>query len=111
MVQLSLGSNCRSLSRPVYVLQNCVCKTRPPGVGVQQVFRIAVVFSHENSFTAFAPRHWVRLGKVLSTEKPCEDHAKLVKTTARARTVDMELLAGQKRLVSTGWPLKIPPIF
>jgi len=33
----------------VYVDQNCVVRTRPPGVGEQQVFWIAVVFSHEKN--------------------------------------------------------------
>jgi hypothetical protein len=34
--QVSLGRNCPWSSRPVYVFQNCVLRTRPPKVSTQQ---------------------------------------------------------------------------
>lgn len=87
MVQLPLGRSCPFLSRPVQVDQNWVCKTmspkvsgcdlfllrrmrnlpRPPGVGEQQVFWMAVVFSQE--YDRGSARHACKLGNVLGTVK------------------------------------------
>lgn len=50
----------------MYVLQNWVCSTSPPGVGEQQVFWIAVVFSHEKMEGCKAQE--VILGFVLGSE-------------------------------------------
>lgn len=48
------------------VSQNCVCSTRPPGVGEQQVLVIVVVFSHEkNEGSDMQPEI---MGKVFGTE-------------------------------------------
>jgi len=66
MVQLPLGNFCPRFSRPVHVSQNWVCKTSPPGVGEQQVFFMAVVFSQEKK--EGSETHAERSGKVLGME-------------------------------------------
>lgn len=88
MVQLPLGNFCPCFSRPVQVFQNCVCKTSPPGVGEQQVFFMAVVFSHEK--TEGSKTHAERLGKVLGMEIDPGDFAS---TTRWAKTLATNVIA------------------
>jgi len=67
----------------VYVDQNCVVRTRPPGVGEQHVFWIAVVFSHEKNcgWDAHARKSGKVSGMPLCTTKPPE-------TTTGTKTKD-----------------------
>lgn len=93
MVQLPLGSFWFFFSRPVYVLQNCVARTSPPGVGEQQVFLIGAVFSQEKMRSSEAQER--RLGK----ESVTELSAPRPPTTANAKRGSRRI--ADKRPIST----------
>ena len=93
MVQLPIGSNCPFFSKPVYVLQICVCKTSPPGVGEQHVFSMTVVFSHENvdGWEEQLKRLGIVLGSCATRESGAQRAGEVSRRTTGARRLNMAI--------------------